>query len=746
MSVPNQTPYNIYTANGLTTVFPYEFYLLNAGDLAVSLNGSVITSGYTISGVGNVDGGEVLFLTPPANGVTVMLERMIPTYRLTDYQDNGDLLADTVNKDFDRLWMAIQQAFIYWGLALTRPLLGGPFNAKWYRIEQLSDPINGQDAATKNYVDLVGQNNLRNVLRFPDAVEPMPAAKIRAHSLQGYTNEGKPVPVFSITDTGDLALKLASTIGAQLVGVEPRGTVQDAIRYATPEMFGIKLQSRLSSSFIDYTDQFQALVNYCVSNSIPLVSHNTQHGTAMYSDLGIYVTRPIDLTGLREMHGNVTIYVNGNVFYDPTNIGVAVRAYNASFDSQGRYIPGSTNGNINWSGSLEVVNLSSRSGSVQGMRLTFTRSRVGRLKAYGFIGRGVHLACCYDSHIDIIEAERCGDITRFAVEVSTHDAMAGADESNALTIGGLMAHDSYEKAWLVVGSKLRLLRVHEELTIVTTNPSSPKPIETRTGYGRLNSYFSSVGGGIGNVSVDPLSTNPLPHVHGFGAVDTSADTLGSPRGIVVLMSGDPASFGGTVGVIYTKTLSIIEGARCTINRVEIVDEFTGGDYDTVINGGFITNVKNNICRVANVTIRNSFSIQPLRSTSYISCQFNGSPKFNGIRAFLQNCTIAGDLTVNNSFRAEFSNSRIQSVNIVGTDVDIVMSTVNVPGNFNISDSATGVWLLSNVRIDGTKSPWRLPTVAPWIGARTSNPDPRPGEGVDFTFTAGGWAQLTTRGS
>ena len=53
-----------------------------------------------------------------------MLERVIPTYRLTDYQDNGDLLADTVNKDFDRLWMAIQQAFIYLGLALTRPLLG----------------------------------------------------------------------------------------------------------------------------------------------------------------------------------------------------------------------------------------------------------------------------------------------------------------------------------------------------------------------------------------------------------------------------------------------------------------------------------------------------------------------------------------------------------------------------------------------------------------------------------------------
>lgn len=39
-----------------------------------------------------------------------MLERVVPTYRLTDYRDNGDLLADTVNKDFDRLWMAIQRS------------------------------------------------------------------------------------------------------------------------------------------------------------------------------------------------------------------------------------------------------------------------------------------------------------------------------------------------------------------------------------------------------------------------------------------------------------------------------------------------------------------------------------------------------------------------------------------------------------------------------------------------------------
>lgn len=153
MSVPNQTPYIIYNANGLTTVFPFEFYIISASDIQVSINGASVTTGFTVSGVGNVSGGDITFVTPPANGAVVMLERVVPTYRLTDYQDNGDLLASTVNKDFDRLWMAIQRSFIYLGLALRRPLLGGPYNAEGYRIEKLATPENPQDSANKQYVD-----------------------------------------------------------------------------------------------------------------------------------------------------------------------------------------------------------------------------------------------------------------------------------------------------------------------------------------------------------------------------------------------------------------------------------------------------------------------------------------------------------------------------------------------------------------------------------------------------------------
>ncbi|HHP8124456.1 TPA: GDSL-type esterase/lipase family protein [Klebsiella pneumoniae] len=153
MSVPSQTPYNIYTANGLTTVFAYQFMIMTAGDLDVSVNGTSIASGFTVQGAGQTGGGQVVFAEPPANGAIVTLLRKLAIKRDTDYQDNGDLLAETINADFDRLWLAMQQSFLSDSLSLKRPLLGGPYNAGGLKIINLQDPTNPQDAATKGWVD-----------------------------------------------------------------------------------------------------------------------------------------------------------------------------------------------------------------------------------------------------------------------------------------------------------------------------------------------------------------------------------------------------------------------------------------------------------------------------------------------------------------------------------------------------------------------------------------------------------------
>ncbi|HBM0951579.1 phage tail fiber domain-containing protein [Enterobacter kobei] len=216
MSVPNQTPYIIYNANGLTTVFPFEFYIINAADLQVSINGTTVTSGYSVSGTGNVGGGDVTFITPPASGSVVMLERVVPTYRLTDYQDNGDLLADTVNKDFDRLWMAIQRSFIYLGLALRRPLLGGPYNAEGYRISRGADPVDQQDFATKNYVDNV---SIVRALRVPDSFIPeMPPLAQMEGKLVAIAG-GRPVGVLPPSGSASEVLTmLAAKDGYSLIG------------------------------------------------------------------------------------------------------------------------------------------------------------------------------------------------------------------------------------------------------------------------------------------------------------------------------------------------------------------------------------------------------------------------------------------------------------------------------------------------------------------------------------------------
>lgn len=159
MTVPVQTPTITYIANGATAgPFAFPFKIMQADDLQIFLNGTRQTSGFTVTGIGNDSGGDVTFGSIPAAGTTILIKRYIPLERvLFDYQTNGDLLAKTINNDFDRIWMALQDVGYYVGNgdpATARALLlgdgdvsgSGSYRALQNKIQDLADPVNSQDA------------------------------------------------------------------------------------------------------------------------------------------------------------------------------------------------------------------------------------------------------------------------------------------------------------------------------------------------------------------------------------------------------------------------------------------------------------------------------------------------------------------------------------------------------------------------------------------------------------------------
>lgn len=159
MTVPIQIPIIQYIASGSTSgPFAFPFKITVEDDLQIFLNGVRQTSGYIVTGIGSDSGGDVTFGAIPTAGTVILIKRYIPLERvLFDYQTNGDLLANTVNADFDRIWMALQDVGYYVGNGdpdTARALLlgdgdvvgAGAYHALQNRIQDLADAANPQDA------------------------------------------------------------------------------------------------------------------------------------------------------------------------------------------------------------------------------------------------------------------------------------------------------------------------------------------------------------------------------------------------------------------------------------------------------------------------------------------------------------------------------------------------------------------------------------------------------------------------
>lgn len=165
MTVSTEVNQAAYTGNGVTTVFPYTFRILNASNLTVTRIDlqeveTVLTLGtdYTVAGAGSYNGGAVTLPQPLLNGYSLVIERDLAIVQETDLRNQGTFFAEVHEDAFDYLTMIIQQVASWFGLALRRPTIKSNFyDAKQYRIANLANPVNEQDAVNnrsmRSYVE-----------------------------------------------------------------------------------------------------------------------------------------------------------------------------------------------------------------------------------------------------------------------------------------------------------------------------------------------------------------------------------------------------------------------------------------------------------------------------------------------------------------------------------------------------------------------------------------------------------------
>jgi hypothetical protein len=111
MSVSNTTYQNSYTGDGSTTQFAFTWRLTDASQVQVYLNSVLQNTGYTLSLNLNGIGGTVTFTSAPANGVTVLIQRLSDLLQTNTFTGSQTIPPSTIETMVDKLTLICQQLY-----------------------------------------------------------------------------------------------------------------------------------------------------------------------------------------------------------------------------------------------------------------------------------------------------------------------------------------------------------------------------------------------------------------------------------------------------------------------------------------------------------------------------------------------------------------------------------------------------------------------------------------------------------
>ena len=106
MTVSSQTNKVIYIGNGVAKEFAIPFSFLEKEHLNVRQKKNNIQTERTDW---EIRAGNLVFQTAPETGAEIAVIREVPLTQETDYRENEILPAETLERDFDKLTMQVQQ-------------------------------------------------------------------------------------------------------------------------------------------------------------------------------------------------------------------------------------------------------------------------------------------------------------------------------------------------------------------------------------------------------------------------------------------------------------------------------------------------------------------------------------------------------------------------------------------------------------------------------------------------------------
>ena len=146
-----------YNGNGSTTVFNYGFKVFDEDDLVVTLLNAAgtevvqtLTTHYTVTGVGNVSGGTIAMVTPPATGEQLVVTRAVPLLQGLDLQNRKAVTPELIERSLDLLTQIAQDL----NERVSRSLKIDVFET--VNLDQLLSNVNAVSALSAELVTLAG--------------------------------------------------------------------------------------------------------------------------------------------------------------------------------------------------------------------------------------------------------------------------------------------------------------------------------------------------------------------------------------------------------------------------------------------------------------------------------------------------------------------------------------------------------------------------------------------------------------